>query len=152
MCVVCMWLLSEGRRVLWQEALLFKRPQSHTHKTQGRSISQGQGNKTVSPGLGVSKVEIMLEWPRRRCPVVPSEMEEMENQRKFDLPLMWPCTVLKQWPSPKTLSLCKLCSDATATFYLIGVFTFSLPMYTYLDQVRRAVLPSAFAHTIHFSW
>ncbi len=124
---------------------------THIQNTGSQHLTRSR-KQTVNPGLGVSKVEIMLEWPRRRCPVVPSEMEEMENQRKFDLPLMWPCTVLKQWPSPKTLSLCKLCSDATATFYLIGVFTFSLPMYTYLDQVRRALLPSALAHTIHFSY
>ncbi len=148
MCCVYVVIIWREESFVTGSAFIQETLITHTQNTGSQHLTRSR-KQTVSPGLGVSKVEITLEWPRRRCPVVPSEME---NQRKFDLPLMWPCTVLKQWLLPKTLSLCKLCCDATATFYLIGVFTFSLPMCTYLDQVRRALLPSALAYTIHFSY
>lgn len=139
-----MWLLSEGRRVLWQEALLFKRPQSHTHKTQGRSISQGQGNK-----LWVLDWESQQSRNNVRMTQTEVSCRSLWNGGNGESKKIWPpLDVTLHCIKAVAITIDSLSLQAVKHFHahsdvnFFCAFTFYLPMYTYLDQVRRALLPS----------
>lgn len=116
------------------------RPQSHTHKTQGRSISQGQGNK-----LWVLDWESQQSRNNVRMTQTEVSCRSLWNGGNGESKKIWPpLDVTLHCIKAVAITIDSLSLQAVKHFHahsdvnFFCAFTFYLPMYTYLDQVKKS--------------